>query len=291
MRARVLIRPKAGILDPQGIAVERALPGARVRGRRRTSTSGGWWSSTSMTPRSSTTCAGGCWPTRSSRTTRSWRASPPRTAREVRRHPLPGLLRRRRRAARGLAGGGGRAAVARRPRPAGRRRRRRPGRLLLWRLPARRRHRALRAGHGGRHRLRARAAARCSGSATASRSCARPACSPGALLPNDHLRFRCRQVEVEVLNAGTVFTRACEEGERLSIPCKHTTGRYWAPDEQLDALEAERAGRPALRAGREPERLGARHRRRVQRGRQRHGPHAPSRARGRRAAAAVGATA
>jgi phosphoribosylformylglycinamidine synthase PurS subunit len=26
MRARVLIRPKAGILDPQGAAVERALP-------------------------------------------------------------------------------------------------------------------------------------------------------------------------------------------------------------------------------------------------------------------------
>ncbi len=26
MKARVLIRPKAGILDPQGITVERALP-------------------------------------------------------------------------------------------------------------------------------------------------------------------------------------------------------------------------------------------------------------------------
>ena len=26
MRARVLVRPKAGILDPQGAAVERALP-------------------------------------------------------------------------------------------------------------------------------------------------------------------------------------------------------------------------------------------------------------------------
>ena len=26
MRARVLIRPKAGILDPQGVAVERAMP-------------------------------------------------------------------------------------------------------------------------------------------------------------------------------------------------------------------------------------------------------------------------
>jgi len=26
VRARILIRPKAGILDPQGVAVERALP-------------------------------------------------------------------------------------------------------------------------------------------------------------------------------------------------------------------------------------------------------------------------
>jgi phosphoribosylformylglycinamidine synthase len=59
---------------------------------------------------------------------------------------------------------------------------------------------------------------------------------PGALLPNDHLRFRCRQVTVEVLNADTVFTRACEVGERLSIPCKHTTGRYYAPEP--DRLEA-----------------------------------------------------
>jgi phosphoribosylformylglycinamidine synthase I len=68
---------------------------------------------------------------------------------------------------------------------------------------------------------------------------------PGALLPNDHLRFRCRQVTVEVLNADTAFTRACEVGERLSIPCKHTTGRYYARDDQLDALEA--AGQVVLR--------------------------------------------
>ena len=32
MRARVLIRPKAGILDPQGIAVERALPALGFEG-------------------------------------------------------------------------------------------------------------------------------------------------------------------------------------------------------------------------------------------------------------------
>ena len=32
MRARVLIRPKAGILDPQGAAVERALPALGFEG-------------------------------------------------------------------------------------------------------------------------------------------------------------------------------------------------------------------------------------------------------------------
>ena len=57
---------------------------------------------------------------------------------------------------------------------------------------------------------------------------------PGALLPNQSLRFLCRQVEVEVVDAGTPFTRACEEGERLSIPVKHTSGCWFAPAEQLD---------------------------------------------------------
>ena len=32
MRARVLIRPKQGILDPQGVAVERALPALGFNG-------------------------------------------------------------------------------------------------------------------------------------------------------------------------------------------------------------------------------------------------------------------
>jgi phosphoribosylformylglycinamidine synthase I len=51
---------------------------------------------------------------------------------------------------------------------------------------------------------------------------------PGALLRNEGLRFVCRQVEL------------VEEpsGERLSIPVKHGEGRYWAPEEMLDALEA-----------------------------------------------------
>jgi phosphoribosylformylglycinamidine synthase len=60
---------------------------------------------------------------------------------------------------------------------------------------------------------------------------------PGALLPNTSLRFVCRQVEVEVVTPDTPFTRACEDGGTLSIPVKHTTGRYYAPDEALDELE------------------------------------------------------
>ena len=62
---------------------------------------------------------------------------------------------------------------------------------------------------------------------------------PGALLPNAGLRFVCRQVDLVVENGHTPFTRACEEGERLSVPVKHTTGRYYAPEAALDELEAE----------------------------------------------------
>jgi phosphoribosylformylglycinamidine synthase I len=68
---------------------------------------------------------------------------------------------------------------------------------------------------------------------------------PGALLPNTGLRFLCRQVEVDVVSADTAWTRGCEPGDRLSVPVKHTTGRYWAPDPVLDELEA--SGRLVLR--------------------------------------------
>jgi phosphoribosylformylglycinamidine synthase I len=67
----------------------------------------------------------------------------------------------------------------------------------------------------------------------------------GALLPNTSLRFTCRQVDVEVASTRSAWTRACARGERLSIPAKHTTGRYWAPDPVLDELEA--GGQVALR--------------------------------------------
>jgi phosphoribosylformylglycinamidine synthase len=61
---------------------------------------------------------------------------------------------------------------------------------------------------------------------------------PGALLPNKTLRFVCRQVELVVEHADTPFTNACEEGERLSIPAKHTTGCWYAPAELHERVEA-----------------------------------------------------
>jgi phosphoribosylformylglycinamidine synthase len=50
---------------------------------------------------------------------------------------------------------------------------------------------------------------------------------PGALLLNENLRFVHRQVEL-----------VDDRGERLSIPIKHGEGRFWAPEEMLDEIEA-----------------------------------------------------
>jgi phosphoribosylformylglycinamidine synthase I len=71
---------------------------------------------------------------------------------------------------------------------------------------------------------------------------------PGALLTNESLRFVCRQVDVLVERTDSPFTSACEPGEALSLPVKHTTGRYFAPPEMLDELEA--SGRIVLRYAR-----------------------------------------
>jgi phosphoribosylformylglycinamidine synthase I len=61
---------------------------------------------------------------------------------------------------------------------------------------------------------------------------------PGALLRNESLRFVCRQVTVAVESVATPFTSALAPGEELSLPVKHTTGRYFAPPNLLEELEA-----------------------------------------------------
>ena len=68
---------------------------------------------------------------------------------------------------------------------------------------------------------------------------------PGALLGNVNRRFTFRQLELEVVNAETPFTRACEQGERLSIPAKHAWGRYYAGESTL--AEMEQSGQVVLR--------------------------------------------
>ena len=68
---------------------------------------------------------------------------------------------------------------------------------------------------------------------------------PGALLPNANLRFTFRQVELEVTQPDTAFTRACtraagtpnETPPRLSIPAKHSWGRYYAQERTLEELQ------------------------------------------------------
>ena len=61
---------------------------------------------------------------------------------------------------------------------------------------------------------------------------------PGALLPNLERRFICRQLDVEVVDAATPWTRALSAGQLLSIPAKHTTGRYYASEPVLDEMQA-----------------------------------------------------
>jgi phosphoribosylformylglycinamidine synthase len=61
---------------------------------------------------------------------------------------------------------------------------------------------------------------------------------PGALLRNETTRFTCRQLEI--VADGTESRDIDRFGSRrptLSIPAKHGEGRFWAPENDLDALE------------------------------------------------------
>jgi phosphoribosylformylglycinamidine synthase len=73
---------------------------------------------------------------------------------------------------------------------------------------------------------------------------------PGALLPNTSLRFAMRQTVLTVEESVSHWTRACEPGEALSIPAKHTTGRYYAAQPTLDEMAAN--GQIVLRYAADP---------------------------------------
>ena len=56
---------------------------------------------------------------------------------------------------------------------------------------------------------------------------------PGALLPNEGLRFVCRQVDLEIVDAGTPFTNSREAGELVLGDEAMTpdSSRFWPADE------------------------------------------------------------
>ena len=247
----MLVRPKAGILDPQGQAVERALPALGFAGVSNVHV-GRLIELEVEDPDAAAgdvRAAAGQPADRGLRDRAAIHGVAGATPGEVRRRPLPRLLRRRRRAAGRAARRRGGAAVARRPRPAGRRRGRRPRRLLLRRLPARRRDRPLRAGDGGGRRVRPRRRARARdlqrlpgpvrGRPAAGRAAAQRVAE--VRLPPGRARGRATPTRRSRARATT--------GERLSIPVKHTTGRYYAPDDSSPA-GGRRSGAAALRARR-----------------------------------------
>jgi phosphoribosylformylglycinamidine synthase len=65
---------------------------------------------------------------------------------------------------------------------------------------------------------------------------------PGALLVNDHLKFVFRQVQLDVVDPNTPFTR--NSPPTLSIPVKHTTGRYYSSEPVQVVLKYSHGNNP-----------------------------------------------
>ncbi len=62
---------------------------------------------------------------------------------------------------------------------------------------------------------------------------------PGALMRNASLKFVCREVKLEVINARTAFTHLYRPGQVIRCPVAHHDGNYFADATTLDRLDAE----------------------------------------------------
>ncbi|WP_454746105.1 phosphoribosylformylglycinamidine synthase subunit PurQ [Ciceribacter selenitireducens] len=60
---------------------------------------------------------------------------------------------------------------------------------------------------------------------------------PGALMRNASLKFVCKEIKLEVVNAETDFTRAYAKGQIIRCPVAHHDGNYFADAETLKAIE------------------------------------------------------
>ncbi len=60
---------------------------------------------------------------------------------------------------------------------------------------------------------------------------------PGALIPNNHMRFRCQNVYIKVLDNTSPFTREYQTAQVLRMPIAHYSGNYYADADTLKSLE------------------------------------------------------
>ncbi|TNM62035.1 phosphoribosylformylglycinamidine synthase subunit PurQ [Aliirhizobium smilacinae] len=59
---------------------------------------------------------------------------------------------------------------------------------------------------------------------------------PGALMMNASLKFVCKEVKLEVVNAETEFTRAYDKGQIIRCPVAHHEGNYFVDAETLKSI-------------------------------------------------------
>jgi len=62
---------------------------------------------------------------------------------------------------------------------------------------------------------------------------------PGALMRNANLGFICRDVDLTVENAQTMFSSRYDQGGTIRVPVAHHDGNYFADEATLDRLEGE----------------------------------------------------
>lgn len=63
---------------------------------------------------------------------------------------------------------------------------------------------------------------------------------PGALLPNQTLRFHCFWTDVRIEQPDTPWTASIESGDVLRLPVAHGEGAYYIDDDGLALLESNR---------------------------------------------------
>ncbi len=59
---------------------------------------------------------------------------------------------------------------------------------------------------------------------------------PGALLHNDHQKFNCKNVHVQVQTTQSLVTSAYKKNDVIKIPIAHGEGRYFADEKTIQSL-------------------------------------------------------